>query len=85
MTASSGSATDASPIRSAAVMVLANDPDPAATNALVGDKSWLVRAAPNGGSCQMGTSLGARYGAAVRVRRKYTAATKVLRLTAIDE
>ena len=39
MTASSGSATDASPIRSAAVVVSAKDPDQAATKALVGDKS----------------------------------------------
>jgi hypothetical protein len=39
---------DSSPIRAAAAKVLANDPDPATTEALtdaLGDKSWLVRAA----------------------------------------
>jgi HEAT repeat protein len=39
---------DSSPVRAAAAKVLANDPDPAVTQALAdaaGDKSWLVRAA----------------------------------------
>lgn len=39
---------DSSPVRAAAAKVLAADPDPATTKALVdavGDKSWMVRAA----------------------------------------
>jgi HEAT repeat protein len=83
---------DTSPIRAAAATVLAKDPDPATTKALIGaagDKSWLVRAAAL-------RALAKREDPSVLETVKlymddekevvqYTAAATVLRLTAIKE
>jgi HEAT repeat protein len=83
---------DSSPVRAAAAKVLANDPDPATTEALadaVGDESWLVRAAALEALAKRGDpsvlrtvelSLSDEKDAV-----KYTAAAAVLRLTAIKE
>ena len=83
---------DSSPVRAAAVKVLAKDPDPAATKALadaVGDKSWLVRAAALEALAKRGDpsvldpveqSMSDEKDAV-----RYTAAAAVLRLMAIKE
>jgi hypothetical protein len=83
---------DSSPVRAAAAKVLAKDPDPAATKALVdavGDKSWLVRAAALEALAKRGDpsvldpvelSMSDEKDAV-----KYTAAAAVLRLMTIKE
>jgi hypothetical protein len=83
---------DSSPVRAAAAKVLAKDPDPAATKALVdavGDKSWLVRAAALEALAKRGDpSVLDPVELSMSDEReavKYTAASVVLRLVAIKE
>lgn len=83
---------DSSPVRAAAAKVLANDPDPAATEALadaVGDKSWLVRAAALEALAKRGDpsvlDTVQLYVSDEKDAVRYTAAAAVLRLTAIKE
>jgi HEAT repeat protein len=81
---------DSSPVRAAAAKVLARDPDPDATKALidaVSDKSWLVRAASlealakRGDPSALDTVQLSMFDDKEAVR--FTAAAAVLRLTAI--
>jgi hypothetical protein len=83
---------DSSPVRALAARVLARDPDPATTIALVdaaGDKSWLVRAAAlealaiRGDPSVLDTVK--LYMSDEKDVVKYTAAATFLRLTAIKE
>ena len=83
---------DSSPVRAAAAKVLAKDPDPAATKALVdavGDKSWLVRAAALEALAKRGDAsvldTVQLYVSDEKDAVKYTAAAAVLRLMAIKE
>jgi HEAT repeat protein len=83
---------DSSPVRAAAAKVLAKDPDPSATKALVdaaGDKSWLVRAAALEALAKRGNpsvlDTVKLYMSDEKRTVRYTAAAVVLRLTAIKE
>jgi HEAT repeat protein len=80
---------DVSPVRAAAARLLAKDPDPGTTKALIkaaGDKSWLVRAAAlealarRGDPSAVQTAVLYLYDDKSEV--KYTAATAVIRLSA---
>jgi hypothetical protein len=83
---------DSSPVRAAAAKVLANDPDPATTHALVNaasDKSWLVRAASLEALAKRGDPAALDkitvHMSDDKIAVKYTAAATVLRLTTIKE
>jgi HEAT repeat protein len=83
---------DSSPVRAAAAKVLARDPDPATTIALVdaaGDKSWLVQAAALEALATRGDpsviDTVKAYMSDENPIVKYTAAATFLRLTAIQE
>jgi hypothetical protein len=83
---------DSSPVRAAAAKVLAKDPDPAATKALVeaaGDGSWLVRAAALEALAKRGDpSVLDPVEQSMSDEKevvRYTAAAAVLRLIAIKE
>jgi HEAT repeat protein len=82
---------DTSPLRAAAARKLAQDPDPAATKALItaaGDKNWLVRAAALEALALRGDSAGLKTAALYlydeRAEVKYTAAGAVIRLSRTD-
>jgi HEAT repeat protein len=81
---------DASPVRAAAAKVLAKDPDPATTKALIdaaGDKSWIVRTAALEALAKRGDrsvlSAVEKYMFDEKDVVKYTAAAATLRLGAI--
>jgi HEAT repeat protein len=81
---------DASPVRAAAAKVLAKDPDPATTDALIdaaGDKSWIVQTAALEALAKRGDRSALRtvekYMSDEKDAVKYTAAAAVLRLGAI--
>lgn len=83
---------DVSPIRAAAAKVLAKDPDPATTKALIdaaGDKRWLVRAAALEALAKRGDpsvlETVKMYMDDENKAVMYTAAATLLRLTAIME
>lgn len=82
---------DVSPVRAAAARLLAKDPDPGTTKALIkaaGDKSWLVRGAAlealarRGDPSAIQTAVLYLYDDKPEV--KYTAATAVIRLSAVQ-
>jgi HEAT repeat protein len=81
---------DASPVRAAAAKVLARDPDPATTEALIdatGDKSWIVQTAALEALAKRGDRSALKtvekYMSDEKDAVKYTAAAAVLRLGAI--
>ena len=81
---------DASPVRAAAAKVLAKDPDPATTEALIdatGDKSWIVQTAALEALAKRGDRSAfktvEKYMSAEKDAVRYTAAAAVLRLGAI--
>ena len=81
---------DTSPVRAAAAKVLARDPDPATTEALIdatGDKSWIVQTAALEALAKRGDRSALRtvekYMSDEKDAVKYTAAAAVLRLGAI--
>ena len=81
---------DTSPVRAAAAKVLARDPDPATTEALIdatGDKSWIVQTAALEALAKRGDRSALRtvekYMSDEKDAVKYTAAAAVLRLSAI--
>jgi HEAT repeat protein len=81
---------DASPVRAAAARVLARDPDPATTKALIeatGDKSWIVQAAAIEALAKRGDPSAlptvARYLSDEKTAIKFTAAAAVIHLTAV--
>jgi hypothetical protein len=83
---------DSSPVRAAAAKVLANDPDPAVTQALAdaaGDKSWLVRAAALEALAKRrdpsALDTVQMYLSDEKDAVKYTAAAAFVRLTAVKE
>jgi len=83
---------DSSPVRAAAARVLARDPDPATTKALMeaaGDKSWIVQAAALEALAKRGdpSSLPTvqKYMSDEKPAVKFTAAATVVRLAAIKE
>ena len=82
---------DTTPVRAAAAKVLAKDPDPATTEALIdapGDKSWIVQTAALEALAKRGDRSALRtvekYMSDERDAVKYTAAAAVLRLGAIE-
>jgi HEAT repeat protein len=81
---------DASPVRAAAARVLARDPDPATTKALIeatGDKSWIVQAAALEALAKRGDPSAlptvARYLSDEKTAIKFTAAAAVIHLTGV--
>ena len=81
---------DTSPVRAAAAKVLARDPDPATTEALIdatGDKSWIVQTAALEALAKRGDRSALKtvekYMSDEKDAVKYTAAAAVLRLGAI--
>ena len=83
---------DASPVRAAAARVLARDPDPATTKALVeatGDKSWIVQVAALEALARRGDPSAlpavAQYLSDEKGAIKFTAAAAVIHLSAIEE
>ena len=81
---------DASPVRAAAARVLARDPDPATTKALIeatGDNSWIVQAAALEALAKRGDpsalQTAAQYLSDEKGAIKFTAAAAVIHLTAI--
>lgn len=83
---------DSSPARAAAATVLAKDPDPDSTEALVnavGDKNWIIRAAALEALARRGNpsvlNTVELYLSDEEGEVKYTAAATALRLTAIKE
>jgi len=83
---------DSSPARAAAATVLAKDPDPKTTEALVnavGDKNWIIRAAALEALARRGNpsvlNTVELYLTDEEGEVKYTAAATALRLTAIKE
>jgi HEAT repeat protein len=83
---------DASPVRAAAAKVLAKDPDPATTKALIdatGDNSWIVQAAAIEALAKRGdpSALPAveRYMTDEKSAIKFTAAATVIHLCSIEE
>jgi HEAT repeat protein len=81
---------DASPVRAAAARVLARDPDPATTKALIeatGDNSWIVQAAALEALAKRGDpsalQTAAQYMSDEKGAIKFTAAAAVIHLTAI--
>jgi len=83
---------DSSPARAAAATVLAKDPDPNTTEALVnavGDKNWIIRAAALEALARRGNpsvlNTVELYLTDEEGEVKYTAAAAALRLTAIKE
>lgn len=82
---------DASPVRAAAARVLARDPDPATTKALIeatGDNSWIVQAAALEALAKRGDpsaiQTAALYLSDEKGAIKFTAAAAVIHLTAIQ-
>jgi HEAT repeat protein len=83
---------DSSPVRAAAARVLARDPDPATTEALIeatGDNSWIVQAAALEALAKRGDpsalSTVAKYMSDEKGAIKFTAAAAVVHLTAIKQ
>jgi HEAT repeat protein len=83
---------DSSPVRAAAARVLARDPDPATTKALIeatGDNSWIVQAAALEALAKRGDpsalSTVAKYMSDEKGAIKFTAAAAVVHLTAIKK
>jgi hypothetical protein len=83
---------DSSPVRAAAARVLARDPDPATTEALIeatGDNSWIVQAAALEALAKRGDpsalSTVAKYMSDEKGAIKFTAAAAVVHLTAIKK
>ena len=83
---------DSSPVRAAAAKVLARDPDPATTKALIeatGDNSWIVQAAALEALAKRGdpSALPAveQYMSDEKGAIKFTAAAAVIHLTAIKQ
>jgi hypothetical protein len=82
---------DASPVRAAAARVLARDPDPATTKALIeatGDNSWIVQVAALEALAKRGDpsalQTAAQYMSDEKSAIKFTAAAAVIHLTAIN-
>jgi HEAT repeat protein len=83
---------DSSPVRAAAARVLARDPDPATTKALIeatGDNSWIVQAAALEALAKRGDPSAlptvARYMSDDKGAIKFTAAAAVIHLSAIKQ
>jgi HEAT repeat protein len=83
---------DSSPVRAAAAKVLARDPDPATTKALIeatGDNSWIVQAAALEALAKRGdpSALAAaeRYLTDDKAAIRFTAAAAVIHLSAIKQ
>jgi HEAT repeat protein len=83
---------DSSPVRAAAAKVLARDPDPATTKALVeaaGDNSWIVQAAALEALAKRGDPSAlptvARYMSDDKRAIKFTAAAAVIHLSAVKQ
>ena len=83
---------DASPVRAAAAKVLARDPDPATTKALIeatGDNSWIVQAAALEALAKRGdpSACGTveRYLTDEKAAIRFTAAAAVIHLSAIKQ
>jgi HEAT repeat protein len=83
---------DSSPVRAAAARVLARDPDPATTKALMeatGDKSWIVQAAALEALAKRGDPSAMptvqKYMSDEKAAVRFTAAATVIRLTTIKE
>jgi HEAT repeat protein len=83
---------DSSPVRAAAARVLARDPDPATTKALIeatGDNSWIVQAAALEALAKRGDPLVLptveRYVSDEKSAIKFTAAAVVIHLSAIKQ
>ena len=83
---------DSSPVRAAAAKVLARDPDPATTKALIeatGDNSWIVQAAALEALAKRGDPSALptveQYMSDEKGAIKFTAAAAVIHLTAIKQ